>query len=83
MALSELAMGKDHPSTNDRPKERIETELREVAPGQFGRVAARGTIVVPERRAQLSEIAHGSGDETEKSFSVSEPASSHDFSPDQ
>jgi len=83
MALSELAFGGDHPSTNNQPKKRIETEIREVAPGQFGHVATRDTIMVPQRPVQLSEIAHGPGDETEKRFSVSEPTSPHDFNPDK
>ncbi len=69
MAGSEEGLGVNHPATFDQPK-RIETELREVSPGQFGYVAVRGQVVVPQRRAQLSEIAHGEGDESVMSFSM-------------
>lgn len=82
MALSEQAFG-DHSSTFDQPKQATATELRPVGPGLYGHVATRGTVVVPERTtAQLSGIAHGSGDESEMRFSVPERRSSHDFNPD-
>lgn len=70
MSASEEFYGEGHPATHDQ-SEKVETEFREVAPGQFGYLAVRDKVVVP-RRAQLSEIAHGEGDERVMSYTVPE-----------
>lgn len=86
MALSESAFPQGapgHEATYDRREDQVKTELREVGPGQFGLVAVRGEIIVPERdkhRHQLSGEAFN--DDQSLGFSIPERPTPGDHNPD-
>lgn len=74
MPASEYAYPSSDPEGHPATRESVEYE---------GRTLKRRTGEAAVRIAQLSEIAHGEGDESVKRFIVAEQNHSHDYSPDK
>lgn len=79
MPASEEAYGPNHPATQSREAP-LETELREVAPGQFGYVAVNETVEQQGYQGQLSGEIYGDSDKHHATFP--QPPKSHDTGPD-